>query len=233
MTKNTFGKPKISNDECYTTKLTAEYIVNKYYYLLEGKKIILPCDCEWSELYKACSAKNLDCEIAQDMWGVDYSKYDLVFTNPLFHELNKWIRYLNNNNIKYLLFAPWSIIAKCVLQSHDFYHTVHYIEDSDHYSTMFYIEDFDRRPNNLNVFKRPDGSDYAVHWGLITNLKEGRALVEAKPDIRVKATDDYQSYKGMWVDLVKCNYLNYDYKYDKGKLVIRNHQSEIKKIQLW
>ena len=76
--KANFGNWSVSNDEWYTTEYTAEYVVNKYIKWLEGKKIILPCDSEWSELYKACKRHNLDCEISRDMYNVDYSKLNLL-----------------------------------------------------------------------------------------------------------------------------------------------------------
>lgn len=71
-----------------------------------------------------------------------------------------------------------------------------------------YKEDFAR---TYTTFIRPDGSEYGVHWGLVTNLEEGKTIVESKPDIRIEATDDFQCYKGIWYDLTKCNYLKYDY----------------------
>lgn len=187
---------------------------------MQGKKIILPCDQEWSELYKACLAKGLDCEIGQDMWNTDYSKYDLVFTNPPFHGLYKWIRYLNNNNVKYLLFAPWAIIGPCADIKHDFYNKVYYIEDF--------------RNNNHTIFKTQNGDNYAVHWGLITNLEEGKALVEAKPDIRIQPTNEFQNYKGIWLDLISCNYLKYDYiDWHSKKLKVKIHEERLEKIELW
>lgn len=40
------GYTKPANDELYTPESTAEYILDKYGYLLENKKIILTCDQE-------------------------------------------------------------------------------------------------------------------------------------------------------------------------------------------
>lgn len=202
-----FGKAK-ANDEHYTTKETAEYIVTKYEYLLKDKRIILPCDSEWSELFKACKAHGLNCEIAQDMYGVDYSKYDICFTNPPFNGLRKFIKYLNTNNVKFLLFAPWSTIQLCANDKQ-----------------IYYIEDFD---TIYKKFNKPDGSQSIIHWGLITNLDEGKAIVESKPDIRIKATDEWTSYRGIWTDLVRCNYLKYEYHdfVGAGRLKVRLKQKK-------
>ena len=189
---------KVANDEWYTTEYTAEYVVNKYIKWLEGKKIILPCDSEWSELYKACKRHNLDCEISRDMYNVDYNKYDLCFTNPPFHGIAKYIRFLLNNNVKFLLFAPWTICKDCAAKTHDFYHVVYYLERSTPGGTK------------LSEFKRPDGTIGKVQWGLVTDLPEGKQVVLNKPDIRIKATNEYQHYHGIWSDLTKCNYLKYD-----------------------
>ena len=198
-----FGNWSVSNDEWYTTEYTAEYVVNKYIKWLEGKKIILPCDSEWSELYKACKRHNLDCEISRDMYNVDYSKYDLCFTNPPFHRLNKYIRFLLDNNVKFLLFAPWTICKECAAKTHDFYHVVYYLERS--------------RGTKLSFFDRPDGTMGKVNWALITNLPEGEQVVLNKPDIRVKATNEYQNYYGIWSDLCNCNYLKYNWNYQNAK----------------
>ena len=152
------GNTKPANDELYTPESTAEYVLDKYGYLLENKKIILPCDQECSELYKACKRRGFDCTIAQDMYNVDYSKYDICFTNPPFRSLYKYIRFLLDKDVKFLLFAPWSIINRCAAISsekqikdgkfHPFYHKVYYIDDFARICTTFI---------------RPDGSEYGVH----------------------------------------------------------------------
>lgn len=209
-----FGNPANRNDECYTTEATAEYIVTKYIDLLKGKRIILPCDCEWSELYKSCKRHNLNCDIAQDMYNVDYSKYDLVFTNPPFHGSCKYIRFLMSKNIKFLLFAPWSIIRLIAsTPTHDFYHKIYYLEDFN--------------SGICTIFKKPDSTDYGVHWGLITNLDEGKAIVvNTKPDIRIEATSTFQNYRGIYWDLMKCNYLKYTYRIIDKKLMVKYDGTE-------
>ena len=209
-----FGNPAKRNDECYTTEATAEYIVTKYIDLLKGKRIILPCDCEWSELYKSCKRHNLNCDIAQDMYNVDYSKYDLVFTNPPFHGVYKYIRFLISKNIKFLLFATWTIIRPIAsLPTHDFYHKIYYLEDFS-------------GDNIYKIFNTPDGTDYGVHWGLITNLDEGKAIVNAKPDIRIEATSTFQTYRGIWSDLIQCNYLKYTYRSIDEKFMVKYDGTE-------
>ena len=85
------------------------------------------------------------------MYNVDYSKYDLVFTNPPFHGGYKYIRFLMSKNIKFLLFSSWAIIRLIVsTPTHDFYHKVYYLED-------FQSGDI------CTIFKTPDGTDYGVH----------------------------------------------------------------------
>lgn len=202
-----FGKRALANDECYTPVKTAEDFVTKYLYLLKDKKVILPCDTEKSELFKACRRHNINCDIAQDMYGVDYSKYDLVFTNPPFHNLSKYIKFLLDKNVKFLLFAPWSFIKYCAINNN-----------------IYFIEDI--RSGEYVLFLQPNGTVIKVHWGLITNLDEGKAIVEAKPDIRIEVADEFTNYRGIWIDLLNCNYLPYEYKdfSIKGELKVRKKQ---------
>lgn len=180
------------NDEHYTPYETAEYLLNKYGHLMKGKKVILPCDSEESELYNACIRHGIDCDISQDMYSVDYSKYDLVFTNPPFSKTAKYIRYLQANNIKFILFVTW---VTGVNLSVDL--------------GIYYVEDFLRYYVN---FILPDGSIRKVHWALVSNLEETRSYVEAKPDIRIQPTDEWQNYHGIYSDFMHCNYLPYQWK---------------------
>lgn len=214
--KSAMGNVNYGNDECYTTEAQAEYVINKYYCWLKNKKIILPCDCEWSELYKACKRHNFNCDIAQDMYGVDYSKYDICFTNPPFHKFCDYVRFLNSKNVKFLLFAPWTVIKQCIL-----------------YNIAYYLEVI--AGSELTKFKTPCNNYIAVKWSLITNLDEGKEIVEAKPDIRIEASNEYQLYRGIWSDMTKCNYLKYDYAdfNAKGRLKVRLKQNEDQWVNLW
>ena len=127
--------------------------------------------------------------VSNDEWyTTEYTAEDVV---------NKYIRFLLNNNVKFLLFAPWTICKECADKNHDFYNTVYYLDNSS--------------SGALAKFKRPDGTIGKVQWGLVTNLPEGKQIVLNKPDIRIKATNEYQHYHGIWSDLRNCNYLKYDW----------------------
>lgn len=187
------------NDECYTLPETAEYLLDKYEDLFKDKKIILPCDTENSELYKACLRHNIDCEIGQDMFNTDYTKYDLVFTNPPFSFAAKYIKYLHENNIKFVLFAGWITALYASIRAKDIY----------------YIEDFDRRGKpgeQYYWFIQPDGNLKAVHWGLISNLPEARKYVEAKPPVRTEPQEYWSHHSGIYADYIRYNYLDYDWR---------------------
>ena len=62
----------------------------------------------------------------------------------------------------------------------------------------------------------------------MTNLEEGKAIVESKPDIRIEVTDDFQYYKGIWYDLTKCNYLKYDYLMHPRLMVKKRSDDRVK-----
>ena len=193
------GHPERPNDEHYTPYETAEYLLNKYGYLMKGKKVILPCDTEQSELYKACLRHGIDCDIAQDMYNVDYTKYDLVFTNPPFSKARKLIRFYNENNIKFILFVGWATALYLAVNN-----------------KAYYVEDF--ICSRYVDFILPDGSTKLVHWALVSNLEETREIVEAKPDIRIKPTNEWQHYRGIFYDFIRCNYLAYDWCYKSAAL---------------
>lgn len=189
------------NDECYTTEYTAEWVISNYFELLDGKKIIMPCDCELSKLYQVAKKHGLDVEIAQDMWGVDYSKYDLVFTNPPFSGETKWLDWLQSQNVKYLVFAPWGMFSGCVNHISRKRKSLGYIINRPHHDG-----------SKLVKFDRPDGSTISVKWLLVTNLEEGRKWVEAKPDLRIDIGSEWVTYTGIFTDTTECNYLPYEYK---------------------
>lgn len=200
-----FGNPSKANDECYTRRETVEYILDKYGYLMHGKKIILPCDTEESQIYKVMKERGYDCDIAQDMYGVDYSKYDLVFTNPPFHVIMKYMHFLHTNNIKFILFTPWVALANMQVRG----------------ILRPYKDEIYRLECNKATFDQPDGRTIIVVFNILTNLDEGKEYVTNSPDIRIEATDEWQHYYGINSDILNCNYLKYEYKLINSKLCVR------------
>lgn len=198
------GNWQKANDECYTRRETVEYILDKYGYLMHGKKIILPCDTEESQIYKVMKERGYDCDIAQDMYGVDYSKYDLVFTNPPFHGISKYMYFLHTNNIKFILFTPWITLTNIQTRS----------------ILKPYRYEIYRLECMSAIFDQPDGGTIGIRFNLMTNLDEGKEYVTNSPDIRIEATDEWQNYYGINNDLLHCNYLKYEYLL-KNKLYVR------------
>ena len=58
------------------------------------------------------------------------------------------------------------------------------------------------------------------------DLLKGKAIVNTKPDIRIEDTSTFQTYRGIWSDLIKCNYLKYTYRKIDGKLMVKYDGTE-------
>ena len=99
--------------------------------------------------------------------NIDYSKYDLVITNPPFSQVREFIRYLVNKKIDFI------IIVSDVLR----------------YSIAKGKTDFGialYKGWDAQKFYRPDGSIQAVHCGWISTIPddwgENKSLKEADND---------------------------------------------------
>lgn len=84
---------KTMDDEFYTMYRDVSCELHKYD--LRGKKIICPCDTYKSEIYKYLKDCRYDVDKEGKEWrNVDYSKYDIVITNPPFSSVREFIRAL-------------------------------------------------------------------------------------------------------------------------------------------
>lgn len=133
-----------------------------------GKRIICPCDSddsafvriltghkrEWGIAELAHSSYNPETETGTDCMSIDYSKYDLVITNPPFSLYPKLMPLLASSGVDYIMVAPftarhssWYSKARCQL-GHAIFKIVY--------------------------FKRPDGTtkDIRVDW--ITSLRDAQ-----------------------------------------------------------
>lgn len=106
------GRKKWQNkdDEYYTpyevVKEQLDPIINE----IRDKKIICPCDSEWSNFYKYLKdngCKNIT--LAQDFYKVNYKDYDICITNPPFSIINDFINLLFDSGIKFLIIGSWNI----------------------------------------------------------------------------------------------------------------------------
>ena len=66
----------VKNDEFYTPYDVAVELIKPFEKWLVGKKIICPCDCEWSNIYKRLKSLGYDVTAKTQM------------CNNLFNELN-------------------------------------------------------------------------------------------------------------------------------------------------
>ena len=95
-------KRKTFDDEFYT--MYKDVVRELHKYDLRGKKIICPCDNKDSNIYKYLKHCYYDVKCDDKEWrNVDYSKYDLVITNPPFSQVREFIRYLVNEKIDFII----------------------------------------------------------------------------------------------------------------------------------
>ena len=86
---------KTTDDEFYT--MYKDCVRELHKYDLRGKKIICPCDTRESNIYKYLKDCYYDVKCDCKEWrNIDYSKYDVVITNPPFSQVREFIRHLVN-----------------------------------------------------------------------------------------------------------------------------------------
>lgn len=107
------------NNEFYTTFEHMEYLFRneEIKQALKDKIIYLPCDTENSKIYKYLTANKKSLQIKDILRTSDdyyqhldlYQKCDIVFTNPPFTGLRKYITWLDEDlNKKFILFSSWT-----------------------------------------------------------------------------------------------------------------------------
>ena len=140
-------------DEFFTLYETAHKELMKYDKYLKDKKIICPCDTRKSNIYKYLKNMGYTVNCDSKEWrNVDYSKYDIVITNPPFSQFKEFILKLNELNIDYIMIAPGVPVYKAKVGLN--------LSESDFYSTVknFYIG------NYVSEFYTPDGTIKRA-WG--------------------------------------------------------------------
>lgn len=106
------------NNEFYTTFEHMEYLFRneEIKQALKDKIIYLPCDTENSMIYKYLAANKKSLQIKDILRTSDdyyqhldlYQKCDIVFTNPPFTGLRKYVTWLDEDlNKKFILFSSW------------------------------------------------------------------------------------------------------------------------------
>jgi hypothetical protein len=157
-------KRKIMDDEFFT--MYKDCVRELHKYDLRGKKIICPCDDKNSNIYKYLKDCYYDVKCDCKEWrNIDYSKYDIVITNPPFSQAREFIRYLVSMKIDFI------IIVSDVLR----------------YSIKNNKVDFGIKLYkgwDAQKFYRPDGTIKAVHCGWIStipdNWQENKILKEVE-----------------------------------------------------
>ena len=103
---------KTNDDEFYTRYEDAVRELHKYD--LRKRKIICPCDTKDSNIYKYLKDcyYNVKCD-SKEWRKVDYSKFDLVITNPPFSQVREFLQFLIDIKIDFIIIVSdvlrWSI----------------------------------------------------------------------------------------------------------------------------
>lgn len=139
-------KRKTQDDEFYTLYKDAVRELHKYDF--RGKKIICPCDTKESNIYKYLKDCYYDVKCDSKEWrNIDYSKYDIVITNPPFTDAREFIRHLVSQKIDFVIIV--SDVLRYSIQN-----------GKVSFGTTIY------KGKDAQKFLRPDGSIVPVHCRL-------------------------------------------------------------------
>lgn len=143
---------KTDDDEFYTMYKDVVRELHKYDF--RGKKIICPCDTKESNIYKYLKDCYYDVKQSSTDWRkIDYSKYDIVITNPPFSQVREFIRTLADKKIDFV------IIVSDVLR--------YSIKNG---KATFGVTLY--KGKDAQKFHRPDGSIKPVHCGWIGTIQD-------------------------------------------------------------
>lgn len=146
---------KVDRDEWYTLYDDVKAELDNYD--LSGYKIVCPCDGEQSAFVKYMRDNNYDFDYFEGNYeSVDYSKYDIVITNPPFKGYKNFYNLIKNK--KFIVIAPLTVSYKTWFD----YQNV----------SVGYI-------GRVKEFYRPDGSiEKLGNVVFITNMKteQGKSL---------------------------------------------------------
>lgn len=144
----------------------AEYFKNKIIYC--------PCDTDQSNIVKYLKDNQLRLGIKEIINTSDdyyshedlYEKCDVVFTNPPFTGIVKWLKWLNSRDIKYVCWYPmmgmYSLKDMEIIKSVLLYAGDHGYKAATMIGNILYDECH-------SLFERPDGTQKAVGIYLISN----------------------------------------------------------------
>lgn len=97
---------KIDRDEYYTKYEDVKKELDNYD--LSEYKIVCPCDGDKSAFVKYMKEKNYDFDYFEgDYESVNYSKYDIVVTNPPFRNYKKFYNLIKDK--KFIIIAPLTV----------------------------------------------------------------------------------------------------------------------------
>lgn len=156
-------------DEYYTLFKDVKKELDNYD--LNGLKIVCPCDGKDSAFVKYMSAMGYDFDYFEgDYESVDYSKYDVVITNPPFKNYQKFYNLIKNK--LFIVVAPLTVAYKTWFNYNDV---------SVGYS------------GRIKEFKRPDGGiENMSNTIFITNMRKtkGRDLLLVNNLNNIRVLDD-------------------------------------------
>lgn len=145
-------KRKTMDDEFYT--MYEDCVRELHKYDLRGKKIICPCDSKNSNIYKYLKDCYYDVQCDDKEWrNIDYSKYDLVITNPPFSQSREFIKSLICCRIDFIIIVS-DVLRYSISKG----------------KTKFNVKLY--KGWDAQKFYRPDGSIRAVHCGWISTIQD-------------------------------------------------------------
>lgn len=110
---------KNKNNEFYTTFEHMQYLFQneQLKVVLKDKVVYLPCDTDESKIYLYLKQHQLEYGIKEILYTSDdyyahldlYNKADIVFTNPPFTGLRRYVKFLQDQlNKNFVLFSSWA-----------------------------------------------------------------------------------------------------------------------------
>lgn len=146
------SKRKTRDDEFFTMYKDVVRELHKYDF--RGRKIICPCDTKESNIYKYLKDCYYDVKCDSKEWrNIDYTKYDLVITNPPFSQTREFLRFLVSIKIDFIIIV--SDVLRYSIKNGKFNLGIPVYKGWD-----------------AQKFYRPDGSIKSVHCGWISNIKD-------------------------------------------------------------
>lgn len=145
-------KRKTEDDEFYT--MYKDCVRELHKYDLREYKIICPCDTKDSNIYKYLKDCYYDVKCDCNEWrNIDYSKYNLVITNPPFSQVREFIRHLVKCKINFIIIVSDVLRYEIKKNKVDFGVNLYKGKDAQ-------------------KFYRPDGSVKAIHCGWISTIQD-------------------------------------------------------------